>query len=188
MSRVMIDIETLGLENDAAIIQIAACDIDNFDITFNHYLDWNSQIEAGRTSTEGTIHFWNRQPTEVYNRVVMNEEWADLEWVLSSFYDWCKKNRVLEYWVNGPVFDIGKLNNAYKFCNMTPPYKHYQVQDYKTARQWTKVMGIPHGDTEEVNNHDALDDCKYQASRLIGWERTIKFLFDNAKKQYSYKL
>ena len=68
MNNVMIDIETLALSNDAAVIAVGACAFDANAIGGRFEVLLNPVLSPGRRDEE-TLEWWCRQPAEVLERV-----------------------------------------------------------------------------------------------------------------------
>ena len=142
--RVMIDIETLGLEPGAALLSIGAVKFgaDGLgDEFYRETLDWHLSdcgTFVGRTLTDG----------------------VELATALKDFYVWTENAD--EYWANSPKFDMTMLETAADAVDVAAPWEYYELRDVRT------VKNLPGVDEPEFNGteHHALDDAKHQA-RLV---------------------
>lgn len=159
---VMLDLETLSTRPEGVILILGAIkfnpfEIDSFGETLYIRIDVDEQTAKGRHVCENTMGWWLKQPTDV-----MEEALSETDRV--SISDTLKRlNKFLvgvnNIWAQGPIFDIGMLENMYRGENTPPPWQHWQISDSRTLFK-------THGDPRVVgrdNLHNALADCVYQA-------------------------
>jgi len=165
----MLDLETMGTEMDAVIVQIGAC---YFERSFGHILgeflinvDMNSCIDWGLSISPSTVWWWKKQSKEAQDALKTPEP-VKLEDAVEAFRAFTQENdsgHNCFLWCH-PNFDEPILKNAFNACGTNFPFKYYAVRDVRTA---VDLSGI---DISEVvqngTHHNALDDCKYQA-RLV---------------------
>jgi exodeoxyribonuclease VIII len=172
MNDVMLDLETVGTGNNAAIIAIGACmfDIKTGDIGAEFYypVDLESSGKHG-TVDMSTILWWMKQSDDA--RAVFNDEdKIDLDSALSFFLEWIcqiEPPRDRRVWGNGSTFDNVIMKSA--FNRMGFPYDawpFYCDRDVRTIVDLgRRILNFdPKKDMPfEGTVHNALDDAKHQA-------------------------
>src|SRR6266550_1515877 len=193
MKRVMIDIETLGVKNDAVVLSIAAlgfkfCGIDEVGPRaswiapegYVWYPSLREQFARGRSVSEGTLEWWQRDEL-----AGARADWAYLDGVkceemIESVYQSLAQvvENADEVWADGIVFDIGILESL--FSPLPPPWKSYNVaRDLRTVRNLLPVKRFHTGPPLVGFAHDPLYDCKHQIETLWSlWPEEPK---ENAK-------
>jgi hypothetical protein len=160
----MVDIETLGLDRDSAIISIGAVRFDagRLGLTFHRQISLESNRDHGRTVDEGTWDWWidEQGADESFLR-----EGDDLETVLADFAAWY--GNAEEVWANAPSFDCEALEHAYAQTEYNEPWAFYEERDVRTVKN---LPGVEEPEFEGTE-HNALDDAKHQArlvNRVLG--------------------
>jgi DNA polymerase III epsilon subunit-like protein len=156
LDRVMVDIETLGLETGAAIISIGAVRFgpDGLGQTFYRSIDRESCVVVGLEIDQDTLEWW-RDQGEVADEVLNGgDELAD---VLEDFAEWF--GTADEVWANSPSFDCEMLEVAYDAVGLVEPWEFYQERDVRTL----KALPIAPDFEQDGEEHHALDDAQYQA-------------------------
>lgn len=180
---VMVDLETLGTSNRAAIIQIGACifDPDKFGVgsktipttTIVSSVQYNVTAQSSILLGDGvvdqsTIDWWRGQDEEARLKVFASEEPAisivEALSSLKSFIGECCPSGVDGYWSHGSNFDIEILNGYYsrmagiEFC----PFR--LIRDTRTLFDVAKSAGWVRGDRDpSLVAHVAVDDAIGQA-------------------------
>lgn len=156
MMRVMVDIETLGLDRGAAILSIGAVkfDIEEIGDTFEASISRESCEAAGLTVDEGTLEWWQDQ-SDAAREVLDGGD--DLEDVLQDFTLWA--GGADEVWANSPSFDCEMLIEAGKAVGVPMPWEFYEERDVRTVKSLPVAPELEHDGVE----HDALDDAIHQA-------------------------
>jgi hypothetical protein len=172
--RVMVDIETLGLDPGAAILSIGAVrfDTDGLGATFERNIDLESCQEAGLTIDASTLEWWLQQDADAQHVLTGGESLADALEAFAEFYAFAD-----EIWANSPAFDCEHLAAAYDAVDKTVPWEYYEQRDVRTITNLPVAPDIEQEGTE----HDALDDAKYQATVVAETLAAINgeaFLFD----------
>ena len=162
MNHVMVDLETLGIGSNAAIISLGAVafDVDRgLGAEFYMTIDPQSCVDAGLKMDGSTIMWWMHQSDEA--RSAFKKKGDPLELVLGAFADWYPKAACL--WGNGATFDNVILDNAYKALNGKRPWHFTKDRCYRTLKNLR-----PDVTQERVGtHHNALDDAKFQALHAI---------------------
>lgn len=157
-SRVMVDIETLGLETGSAIISIGAVEFDRHGPkdSFSKSVDLESCQKAGLEIDAGTLDWWLHQGEVAKEQLTGGEELAN---VLSDFRDWYIAHGFDEVWANSPSFDCEMLEYAYSAVGQSEPWHFQDERDFRTVRS----LPIANNIEQDGVGHDALDDAIYQA-------------------------
>lgn len=179
-ARIHIDLETLGIRPDAAVISIGvALFMPGATAPVaqqHHQIDFTDALRHGRADGD-TIAWWFKQP-DAPRLAVLNTPTplADAlthiaQWI-THWTDHFRGNTPLEIMANGPAFDCVILHRL--FCTVLKqpaPWKYWQERDYRTARN--QLLALLHrlgGDTstpERTGAHNALADAIHQG-RVIG--------------------
>lgn len=162
---IMLDLETLSTRPEAVILVIGAVKFnpfkrDDFGSTLYIKPDVDEQVEMGRHIDDNTVAWWGKQPDEVREDAMGEEGRISIQETMKQL------NRFLvgadNIWAQGPIFDIGILENLYREAGCPPPWQHWRISDSRTVFKM-------HGDPREVgreNFHNALADCVYQAQGI----------------------
>lgn len=169
---IMVDVETLGVGDNAPIIQIGACRFDwhtsddapegvisapggEFRV---HILasDWKN-IEAD------TVLWWDRQDPLTRATVFDQRIAVSLGIAMDMFARWCERGgRVEGIWADSPNFYLRLMRQAWERTITWPwPFTHRQERCFRTIK---KEFG--HLSEEPLfvgTRHDALDDAMHQA-------------------------
>lgn len=171
-NQLMLDIETLGKSNLAAITQIGAVAfnveqgvIDQFHIR----VDPETSVAAGMMVDVSTVLWWLKQSDAARAEFDKGPQ-VSLQAALKGLSEFCSKhlNEDSGVWGNGVAFDNVILGNAYKLCNIEQPWKFWQDRCYRTIKGLLK--SIPVDDYGVA--HNGLDDAIKQANHLIKICRT----------------
>lgn len=168
MSKVMLDLETMGNGSNATIIAIGAVFFDSKNVTHEFYVnvDRLSCEDRGMVSDESTIKWWSEQSDTAKAALLDNQE--DIIDALKMFDYWltqelpCKLSDI-EMWGNGSMFDNAILGNAYKTCGMSIPWKFWNDRCYRTMKNIYPSIKLNRVGT----HHNAVDDARSQALHLI---------------------
>jgi len=172
MNRVMVDIETLGLERDAAIISIGAVEFDTHGLgeTFEASINLTSCQDAGLNIDAGTLEWWLEQDDVAREQLTGGD---DLGRVLPKFVAWYRQCDAEEVWANSPSFDCEALEYAGDAVGVQMPWQYYEERDYRTL---TSLPVAPDAE-QDGTEHDALDDAKHQARVAV---TTLKRIAETA--------
>jgi hypothetical protein len=164
--RVMLDIETLGTEPGCAIVSIGCVRFGPDGITDEWYysIDLESCQRQGLTIDAETMLWWLDQDDDV-------REQLDGETPINVALCYLAQeiDTDTEVWACPPAFDCVLLGAAYDHVNQPVPWQHYQRRCYRTIRE---EVGLPELD-REGDHHNALDDARYQARRLVASDEVI---------------
>lgn len=175
---VMVDLETLGVDDDAPIFQVAAVafDIATGDVykKFNGIINLEDQVVA----VDGnTLKWWLNTDAELLNRLI-NSDYAIPEFeIVDYLWEWLidldnGSYRNTHMWANGISFDIVKLKKMFDRHGMTLPIRYSNERDVRTIIDLAATLS---GQTDlefkkehQIDNvkHDALDDCMSQVQQV----------------------
>ena len=154
--RVMVDIETLGLDRHAAIISLGAVRFDagKMGETFYREVNLESNDAHGRTIDEDTWDWWTDE--QGADEATLRAG-ADLVDVLADFAEWY--GDADEIWANSPSFDCELLEDAYAQTPYSEPWEFWEERDYRTLSELPVAPDLE----MQGEEHHALDDAKHQA-------------------------
>lgn len=169
---VMLDLETLSVESNAAIVSIGAVKFDPYgtigelgdksDPEYKHFhqtVDFHSLTEAGFHVEGSTLRWWFEQGDEP--RLALLQDQVDIGTALSRFYTWFGEVS-LPTWGNGAGFDNVILRNAFQKLGGHCPFKYSHDRCFRT-------MKALHSDVSYLAPlvaHNALQDAEAQALHL----------------------
>lgn len=169
MKNVMIDLETMSLKPDAAILSIGAVVFDTFTgqivAEFEQNVQLSSCKELGLRVDESTEAWWAKQERDLRDALTrdaipINAALARLRyWILDGVID---HNEIIP-WSNGAGFDIPILENAFAACGIAAPWMFYNISCYRTLKRLYRSIRIEF----EGTKHNALHDARHQARHLM---------------------
>jgi len=177
MKDIMIDIETMGVKSNAAIIEIAAVPFnietgETSDNIFHEYIDLQSSIDSGMTCCASTIQFWSTQKRVLDGiEKPMEESVTDFEIYMLEL------DNDINVWSNSPSFDLVILKSAFDIIKRPYPWKFWNERDLRTYRAMNNETNIEHVRTTE--RHNALLDCLDQIE-IIRKTQTYKTAYYRA--------
>ncbi len=169
MNHLMIYLETMSKENNAAIFQIAAAFFDpksaQIGETFSMLVSLDSCVEYGLTMDVSTILWWMEQSDD--SRYKANLPYSSLAPALGSFVDFINRSSSdsrVQPWGNGATFDLVILKSAFQACNIHLPWRFYNERDVRTVVELGRMIGFdPKKQIQfKGTKHEALDDCLHQ--------------------------
>jgi len=165
--RVMVDIETLGLDPGTSIISIGAVrfGVDGLGEEFYRTINLTSNEEVGMEIDADTLEWWLNQDDSVTGVLSGGDR---LGKVLPAFKMWY--DDADEIWAYSPSFDCAHLSYAYDAVGMTAPWTY---QDERDCRTLAALPVWPNLD-QNGDEHNALDDAKYQARQTAAALRELQ--------------
>ena len=163
---IMIDLETMGLDPNAAIISIGAVHFDKTSIHSEFYspVSLKSCMDLGLTTTQSTVDWWQKQSVEA-RMAWQTEDAPDLLTALGGFAGWLRTTGSIKEicpWGNGADFDLTILGSAHRALNVDTPWMYYNHHCFRTMKNMFRVADSPRVGT----HHNALDDAKHQTAHL----------------------
>lgn len=181
--QVMVDIETLSVKPDAAILSIGACTfyLDKSDIEDTFYVNISpaSNDQAGRDISADTISWWFQQ--EPAALAALGDNPTPLKLALASFGRWAtnQPTKVTEVWANDPDFDIVILKQACEAVKTPWPFFFSLNRSVRTASAWAFPQPEDLAEAKastlgQGTRHNALDDAVQQAKLIqLAYQRLV---------------
>ncbi|EFC2832929.1 exonuclease [Escherichia coli] len=174
----MIDIETMGKNPNAAIISIGAIFFDpqtgDMGPEFSKTIDLDT---AGGVIDRDVIKWWLKQSREAQSAILTDE--IPLDDALLQLREFIAENSgefFVQVWGNGANFDNVILRRSYERQGIPFPWHYHNDRDVRTIVELGKAIdfdartAIPF----EGERHNALDDARYQAKYVSAiWQKLI---------------
>ncbi|MGI0134541.1 MAG: 3'-5' exonuclease [Candidatus Micrarchaeaceae archaeon] len=168
---VMIDMETMSTEPDAALLSLGGVLFDphgeSVKDTFYGNVELQSCLDAGLRANAGTFYWWLTR-SEFARTAVLGDR-VPLCRALSDFTDWFRKSGASRIWSHGATFDIVVLERAYRALHLGPPYDFRDARDTRTLYD---LAGLQYSKSEDTA-HEALADAIRQAAFVQSAYRTL---------------
>jgi len=167
-NNVMVDLETMSTQGNAAIVAIGAVAFrdDGIGPEFYRTVDLKSSVYYGLHLDPDTIMWWMGQSNEARSALINGVR--DLPGVLFDFKRWlgmeCQfESGQLKVWGNGASFDNPILEHAFKVTGIGKPWNRKGDMCYRTLRKlYPEIKSI-----DEGVKHHALDDARFQAKHAV---------------------
>ena len=173
MIDIMIDLETMGVTTDSAIVSYGAVEFDPFTGELGHeiyrVIDLNSSMDHGMTVDGGTIYWWLQQTEGARLALIQDGNRESAPTAMKSLDTFIRgvgnPNRV-RLWGNGPTFDNAMIR--YSHIKITGqdlciPFWNDRcvrtVKGFYPTEMWFKWRN---NNPRRGTFHNALDDSKYQ--------------------------
>ena len=172
MKHIMLDLETMGTGNNAAIVAIGACSFDPHSegvpigIGNNFYgrVSLQSSMAAGMQVDPSTILWWMQQSEAARKSTFEGDSW-ELHAALQQFNAWVKENKGEFVWGNGATFDNVIIRAACRATFITPAWHFRGDKCYRTVINLLPKERQPAFERSGTA-HNALDDAITQAVYL----------------------
>jgi exodeoxyribonuclease VIII len=166
MKNVMLDLETMGVTANAAIIAIGAVGFNlktgELGPEFYQKISLTSSMENGGVVDASTILWWMAQSQEA--KKVFDGRVVSINQALYEFSIWMNQfGPDCHVWGNGASFDNTILTENFRRCGIDRPWKFTKDRCYRTVKSMFSSIHIKRLGT----HHNALDDAKSQALHLI---------------------
>lgn len=162
---IIIDIETLGRRNNAAITQVGIIPTDkNFNALDQYLIQINPNVwdTCDRTFTGETLLWWMKQtntPVSKFPTQIANSYKDLVEKINYIFRIYNTEDSII--WTKGSM-DLFCLKDLYEYFNMDIPWKFWQPRDIRTAKEIIKDWKI----CKNTNLHNALEDAFIESKEL----------------------
>ena len=172
-AHVMVDLETFGTGNDAAIVSIGAVKF----IPEHHFVgerfyvvvEPGSAVAYGGVMDASTVLWWMGKERTEAREAMLAENRVDLPSALEGFAMWYGQDPLVPVWGNGATFDNIILRSAFKRAGIDCPW------GYKADRCYRTINNLKHNAT--FGNigvaHNAVDDARAQAAHLMEVARKL---------------
>lgn len=167
----MLDLETLGIKEDCAVLQIACqtfnpYQVGEFGNCFNAFTDVKSQPE--RIIYPDTLKWWMSQDLVLFKEIINSPNAVSLKEGLDALVTYLRDNKVKFIWANSPSFDVSIIRNACEYHKVKFPIFFWNERDVRTIKGLTKIgeedvederaaLKLPYG-----KKHDAREDVLNQ--------------------------
>jgi len=171
----MIDLETLGTAPNSPILSLGAVLFDKTGVKSTYYLVFNldEQLNNGRIPSASTIKWWMSQSAS--SQEVFENDGDPCSEKILDFVNWLEEEvsdlGTMRVWGNGSSFDVTILEHMMDQYNLTPPWKFWNIRDFRTFREF--VYDNP-GIERVGTYHNALDDATTQANLIIEYLQKTK--------------
>jgi exodeoxyribonuclease VIII len=166
VSNVMIDLETMGLGPNAAIVAIGAVEMDfennKLGREFYRVVDLESSMATGGAVEASAIMWWIGQGKEARRAICAPGD--DIKEVLAEFRIWLPAGSMI--WGYGAGFDNVILSAAYTRIGELPPWPHWANRCFRTALAGASREARSTWAGRDVAHH-ALEDAKAQGNMLL---------------------
>lgn len=173
--RIMIDLETMSSEKDAAILSLGAVQFGHGlhpdgSAFFYDKVDPQASEAAGLHVSKSTMEWWDKQDLAVRAEAFSGTRL--LSAVLLDFESWCESQfggkdalQTLELWSKGSDFDLVVLANAYHQVLGYYPFNFRMHRCHRTleAMMPPGLLSLAKNSIVQTTKHNALSDAKYQA-------------------------
>ena len=162
---IVIDLETLGRRNDAAITQVGiVLADDNFDVLDRYLIQtdpktWNT---CERTFSGETLLWWmaqkNSSESNKPTHVVYSYKYL-VDKLCQIFNRYNTGDTIV--WTKGAM-DLFSIKDICEYLNMGTPWEFWQPRDIRTANEFVKDWKV----CENNNAHNALGDALTELEEL----------------------
>ena len=178
-NHLMIDVETLSLKENAAILSIGACtfDLESRTIGKDFHMRCNPFTEGSMIFdiSYGTLQWWFHQ-SDAARKSIMVEEGAlsvSLRSALTALHEFRTESNVDYTWARGPQFDLRVIEYAtLALCALPsrlkerPMFDWYKVRDVRSVTDFIPKIVLDKI-YSKYTTHDALEDCHCQCECLF---------------------
>jgi len=163
MSNIMVDLETMSTQPNAAIVAIGAVKFGAKGLSEEFYakVDLETSVKTGGHIDPKTVMWWMTQSAEA--RKALSGDNVSLFTALQEFSKFVGAKKEAKIWGNGASFDNVVLGCAYDSVNLTRPWNFWNDRCYRTMKNMFS-NGIEY--VEPDIKHHALEDAKAQALHL----------------------
>ena len=162
---IIIDIETLGRRNDAAITQVGIIPTDeNFNALDQYLIQVDSNVwnTCNRTFTGETLLWWIQQtntPISEFPTQIANSYKDLVEKLNYIFRRYNTEDSIV--WTKGSM-DLFCRKDLFEYFNIDNSWKFWQPRDIRTAKEIIKDWKT----IENNNSHNALNDALTELEEL----------------------
>lgn len=166
-NHVIVDLETLSTQHNAALLSIGAVRFDGDGIYDMFYcnVDPLDCIQKGACTDERTMNWWKTQP-EAIQKVLINDQ-QPLEKALAKFQEWFQKIPNSFIWGHGPTFDCSILEDNFKLCGQRSIWPYNKERCARTILQFDSGNKLKPERPDKHPAHHALFDALYEAKHII---------------------
>jgi hypothetical protein len=189
MNHLMIDLETLSTDDNAAIVSIGAAVFDNEKVIDTESWQLTFENMSGHIDPT-TVAWWLSQSKEAQQATFGGDRCAP--WVAAGqLINMCAKHSVTTVWANDPHFDVVILQNWWKRYSrgstslpvssvviVSPwPFKYNQPRSFRTIVELGEQVGFEKEHRDAARGmyvaHCAVEDAAAQARVVIAIKKYI---------------
>lgn len=170
-THIMLDLETLGVEADAAIVSVGAVVFKFQDSnlrvlkTYARNIEVQNSLACGGTVSASTLLWWMGREQDKARELFLSGTTSSLTTVLLDvarlMHNYSSQPWI---WGNGTDFDNVILASAYKRLGMSVPWQHKQNRCFRTVKELHKNT-VPEPEFLGTK-HNVLDDALHQVTWL----------------------
>jgi hypothetical protein len=187
-SETMLDLETLSVDSDAAIISLGAVhfNLEDNNTALDYLANSDGRIMYGVVRLDdamkwgktdaSTLKWWLNQSEEARGIFKFGCPTEYLRTMLVYFNDFMKINneQARNIWGNGSGFDCVVIENAYKKQQLEMTWRFTQQRDLRTIKDLAKRINPKVNNELDVGTrHNALDDAIKQVLLVQRYYRVI---------------
>ena len=171
----MVDIETLGQEDNSVILSIGACVGDLEGKLKNPSHDFLVNVDMRTQNTRSinrhTLRWWMQQSKGAQNALFTPEE-VKFKYAIPAFIGFCEAHEFDSIWANGVSFDLKILRHCIEVMGRKVPWGYQQEMCLRPIRKWGDKNGVVYKEHYEAweagggLGHSALDDALRQYDYL----------------------
>lgn len=179
--QIMIDIETLSTEPNAAIASIGAVAFEfskGVVDEFYQKIDITDSIKTGGAIDGDTLKWIFNQSSEMIAEISSGQ--TTVKNALNSLFDWVQSFDTYVMWANSPSFDLTIIRSAALRNEIDVPWMFWHERDYRTFISYASEFGFQRKYTSGHVSHNALEDSHNQAHELINAYKYMQDLKDKA--------
>ena len=179
MNEMMVDIESLGLENNSVMLSVGWCVFSKTHGVSLKSVDGcrinvASELLLGAVIDEDTVSWWNNQSHEARQQIDRGMT-VSTDFAMMHLRDEFIENRCQTVWAKGPQFDIENIKWHMDKVDIEAPWTHSQVRDSRTLLKTTRLL---HPDMNDLvfggTQHVAQDDAVFQALEVLECYKWLK--------------
>lgn len=173
----MVDLETLGLDDDSIILSIGACyftteKVYEDDYQFYREISIPSAQDLGLEIDGETLQWWLGQDEQLLDILKNNEDAYEVTQALEEFVEYAEPAD--EVWAHSPKFDVAKLETALNKAGIQATWNHRTLRDSRTLEEVIDPNSLDDSSVDHPGRkHHALDDAVYQARWASSYLREL---------------
>lgn len=173
-NHVLIDLETLAVGHNAALLSIGAVRFDNNGLyeTFYQNIDPLDCLQKGARADQRTMEWWKSQNVELQKLLTIDQK--PLAISLAKFTSWFEQVPQSYIWGFGPSFDCAILEDSYKLCSLKTPWNYRTERCGRTIVQFDAAGKHKKTRREGHYEHHALYDAIYEAGQIVAVLKELK--------------
>ena len=163
---VMLDLETLSSQKNAAIIQLAAVSFDaQTGAVYSEFNRFTNDI-FGHVAAD-TVAWWMQQDFAPQLGKLLQTSGVPTAQALADFCGWCSSQTIEAIWSHGATFDLPVVGSALAAAGLKTPWRYSAERDTRTLYALAPG-GMPAVRSVAGTKHDALYDCHVQVKQVVG--------------------